>query len=349
MKQQKLKVALQASVFVLALSSSVLAQDITPNPSDEGLSRTSQENISKLLKDLEKRRPTIEGIEREKIKKLKELIQNKSGTNIGGGTKSVFSQLNGWCQEASILLARAEKMAAVKLLNSNSYAMANQILISGMKAALKGPSIPGLLDTLTRKSLERGIVLAHFLKIEDPSLSFEAQRHFYKILKNYYAFVQNDVIKNLDMPYHITYLDFRHRKRRNSPARFLKHSETIEHFEKRYVSYAQKQLSFLNESLTFLENQEGRDIALPIGPAQNYLKSVEYFSLEMANDLNNSLWQKRFACVILELLTIHQDLHEHNNGGGLYNGDNRIAVHMTYKELEKNIVVLNNTNTCKLR
>lgn len=223
----------------------------------------------------------------------------ESGTNIGGGVSSFDLDLQ-WCRSRVTYLEDKRTKTSLYLINSNNYYKASMKLIVAMKKAYEYQKSVNR-HSFTEKALERGLLMASKLGIPSPTEDYIGLRDQYQLLDSYLYFVINTVAKKLDIEVFIPYL--------KNPKQF-----DITYFEKNFVNYAQEQMNWVVDNLTYMGKSVNGFEAMPVGPAANFLQVAEIMALSTANDLLSSIWKYRFSCAIEKLFYTFENARNYNNG-----------------------------------
>ncbi len=255
-----------------------------------------------------------------------------SGTNIGGGNESIDFVAT-WCQEAVSTLKEHKESAKIQVHQGN-YHTASLTLVSGLVRALEQSQSENNY-LFTYKALLRGLSLAEFLDVGRVDKSSFEKEATYNLLRSYYDFVIETVARDLDFDVYIPYLRCVDCELHDA-----------DHFERRFVNYVVKQLSYIQRTLVNVIHREGYIEITPIGPESYYLKSMEFFAQYTAEDLKNSLWKQRFSCVISELKSLNGKLQHYNQGNTSLYPDSRIAVNMVGNQVYRIISRLRTEANC---
>lgn len=257
------------------------------------------------------------------------------GTNVGGGTISSDISFH-WCCSSAVTLEEYLSLSKLKLNSTGSYYQANKILVNGMIAGLKSNNKSA--HTFTFKALERGLQIASFLGVGKPYNCRKANWRFNNILKKYYKFVLKHVSRDLDLNGYVPYLE-------------AQSNLNIREFESRFVKYASSQLIWMNDNLTTGRIISGEGEIAPVGDASDYLLVAQLMSIFTAEDLINSLWNKRFTCAIEKLINLHDIILRYDPKGNHEMSeheyeDDRIAVNMVSYKLEEIIKKISSNDSC---
>jgi hypothetical protein len=235
------------------------------------------------------------------------------GSNIGGGNNG-SEYMATWCKDQSGLLRNYRDRALLKVRNTGDFNLANKILNDGIIQALKGHK--GNNESFLEKSLTRGLEISRNLEATSATNSLRKAMVVNNILINYYNFILETVINNLDIGAYIPYIQ--------SNADQM--DERAAHFEENFVLYASTQLDWIISTLTAESVIGGKTIIVPVGDAKSLIKVAMILTQGTAEDLSDSLWNLRFSCAISSLQILNETITSYDQGNREMFDDEKGAV-----------------------
>lgn len=249
-----------------------------------------------------------------------EKVSKGSGTNIGGGNNG-SEYLATWCRGQTSLLKSVRDRANLKLDNTGDYNAANKILNNGLVQALS--NVESNNTSFLVKSLTRGLTIAGQLNATSGGVSERKAMATNHILNNYYDFIIEVVAKDLDLNAHIPFLES------------SEMDESAAHFEEAFVKYAHAQLQWILSTLVNEVRIGDKTQIVPVGDARSILKVALTLSGATAEDLEESLWNYRFSCSILDLKALNESLKEYDLGNTEMFEDEKQALTFTTKKIRE--------------
>jgi hypothetical protein len=253
----------------------------------------------------------------------------KSGTNIGGGNLG-SEYIASWCRGQTSLLRNYLSRADLKVEHSGDYASANKILNNGIIQALSDNTNGN--DAILVRSLNRGLEIARSLEATSAKNSERKSFVVNNVLRSYYNFMINTVANNVG-EYTIG-----HRDDMDRDATLI---------EKKFVEYASQQLNWITQNLVSESRLGNKMQIIPVGEARSVLKVMLTLSAGTSEDLNDSLWNRRFSCAIQDLNVLNDTLTQYDQGNREMFDDEKEA--LTYATTELRRVASNITlnNSCR--
>lgn len=262
-----------------------------------------------------------------------EKVSKGSGTNIGGGNNG-SEYLATWCRGQTSLLRNVRDRARLKLDSTGDYNAANKILNNGLVQALS--SVENNNDSFLVKSLTRGLTIAGQLNATSGGVSERKAMATNHILNNYYEFIIEVVAKDLDLNAHIPYL---------SDAGDM--DQRAAHFEEAFVQYAHAQLQWILVNLVNTVRIGDKFQVVPVGDARSVLKVALTLSGATAEDLDESLWNRRFSCAISSLQKLNESLKDYDLGNREMFEDEKQALTYTTQEISRIARTLKLSESCQ--
>ena len=267
--------------------------------------------------------------------KPKPPTQTVAGTNTGGSDAAMNFTIE-WCHGAIAILEEAQRRELNQEVRGNKP-QALKVLIDGLDKALADEQNANSEDTLTFRMLDRGKKLAQ--AVQDTTLDdVDGLDTSINAMKMYYTFVEQ-MSRELDVVYYV-------------PAHYAHHgckscgTVDMDQFEEKYEQYAKAQLVWVagarnpytkmisgnfTDSIT-AKDGSGMEIH-PKGSAKALLKMEELTTQNVTEDLVDSIFNARYACVVKSMVILNGDLANHNGGDmGIY-GDDRYAINETIPAL----------------
>jgi len=263
----------------------------------------------------------------------RELGVSNCGANCG------TADLDAWCAKITRVLRRELSKAQLQIQYEN-FIFANQILRTSLIAASDSLNAdPNLGGPMTKRLIDRGLVLVQALdnaNLGIGRLGLVTKAHF---LVNYVQLIL-DVEKHLDRPLYIPYLyKYGRCHRRECPGEFR-----FDLFEQRYIEFAQRQLSFLNNEFTHVVFRDGASEVIPLGNPKAFLVLAELVTSFVAEDLTSNLYAYAYACVVQDLQALSDSLRCYNWYGDktVYPND-RWAINSSSMEIDH---LIHQMNSC---
>jgi hypothetical protein len=229
-----------------------------------------------------------------------------AGAETGKGTVPSASDLSGYCDSAIGILVRAKRIAREQFADGDLAGSRNTLVQGLVKALASFGNVNDMDAPLTKLSIVRGIDLNSAFQDncgdDQQCLGLQARTALF-FMGKYYDYILGPVA-SLDRQYYIPYVTRYHHCRSYEclPADFGNE------FFVAYKSSAEALLNFYN-------GQDPRS-GLPDTLAKDVyeLNVAERVLGWAAEDLNNDLWRRSFACLIQELSDGSQDIAAFNSG-----------------------------------
>ena len=243
----------------------------------------------------------------------------------GGGQSGSYSEFYSSCDSAVGQLRRALRIAE---FHQGNFVAIRQILVAGLANALR--EIPSKVDPLTKRAVERGLVLnSQFMggcgSLQGPVLSEcqdLARRTAVYFLSKYYDYILGSVYP-LDhdywIPYYARYRDCRYDDNGCWPQGFR---------DRFFVAYKASARALLQ----FYIGDDGGGMPEALAMDSYELHVAEHVLKWAADDLNLDLFRRRFACVDSELQDAAHDLADYNAGNRMIFANSRQAVEYARSE-----------------
>jgi hypothetical protein len=225
-----------------------------------------------------------------------------------------------WCGDIVSTLRDAERNSD-RQAQMGYFNESVNTLYRGLVAASKLRPSP-LNGPLTARSTKRGVELAKNLTMAVVGKANAAQT-LHVFLKDYYDFVR-EVAYDIDIRLYIPY-------RRNHNDGALGNRE----YETRYVIYIQRQLQMVVNSLAEEGTRHGREVVYPLGSDKAFLTAAEVVTRGAADDLEESVWAPRYACVHRGLQALAYQLWRFNTGKSSTFHDPVSAVFYSYYDTKE--------------
>lgn len=235
------------------------------------------------------------------------------GSNIGGANTG-SEYLATWCRNQSSLLRNYRDRALLKVNNKGDFNLANKILNDGIVQALK--SYKGDSEAILAKSLTRGLEISRNLEATSAKNPERKAMVTNNILLNYYTFMLDAVLNDLDIGAYIPY-----RQSTNDQM-----DKRATHFEEKFVIYASAQLEWIISNLTSQSRLGNKAIVVPVGDAKTLIKVSMILIKGTADDLDTSLWNYRFSCAISDLQVLYETITSYDQGNREMFDDEKVAV-----------------------
>lgn len=257
-----------------------------------------------------------------------------SGTNIGGGNNG-SEYLAIWGRGSISFLRNFKNKAALKLNNTGDYNVANKLLTDGIIQALENSA--NAKSTFLHKSLVRGLTISNHLGATLGGNTERKARAANYILDSYYDFMIEVVAENLDLNGKIPYMNSSDDQMDKAAARF----------EQNFVIYANTQLNWILNTLTSEVRIGDRVQVVPVGDINSVFKVALTLIAGTATDLEESLWNYRFSCSILDLQNLNDTLKAYDQGNKEMFEDEKQALAYTTSELRRISKTLVTKESCR--
>lgn len=261
-------------------------------------------------------------------------LKSDGGSNIGGGNNG-SEYLATWCKGQSSLLRNYRDRALLKVSNTGDFNLANKILHDGIIQALKSNQSDS--ESFLSKSLTRGLEISRNLEATSAKNADRKAMVINNILINYYDFVLETVIKDLDLGAYIPYMQSSHDQLDLRAA----------HFEENFVIYASAQLEWILANLTKETKLGDKTIVVPVGDAKALIKVAMTLTKATAEDLEESLWNRRFSCAIGDLQILNETITSYDQGNREMFDDEKIAVGYLASEIKRIARTLKLKESCR--
>lgn len=193
--------------------------------------------------------------------------------------------VDSFCRDRIKVLKNAYRLAEVESQAGNHAASA-AILEKALRTAAS-QILPRYSSTITSKAIKRGVTLVAALKAVPETR--QKTRTINNFLFNYFVFIE-DVSNRLDVPYfQPSHGGFGHITASNTK------------FEKLLVSFAQEQVKMVLNTMTTVDSQGRNQVIYPVGSPTLLLKALQVTTASTANDLSDSIFAPRYACMIDDL------------------------------------------------
>jgi len=248
-----------------------------------------------------------------------------------------------WCSRATRVLRR-EKQRAMLQVQYDQLATAEQILMDALVTASQSLNINHRLGTpMTKRLIDRGVIYADGIK---NALNQNGSSRLSLLTEIDFMTGFIDLIvradEELNIPYYIPY-HYRYGRCRDRCDGF-----DFRAFERLYLQYAHAELKFVVDHSVNRDYHNGRVVVTPIGRPAAFLKLAELSSGLLAKEISETLEAYRNACVVSDLMSLHDILRDYNLfGDRSYFPNERYAIEGTAQEISR---ILNNfTNgSCSL-
>lgn len=225
-------------------------------------------------------------------------MRSDGGSNIGGGNNG-SEYLATWCRGQSSLLRNYRDRAILKVRNKGDYNLANKILNDGIIQALQ--SQKGDNNSFLAKSLSRGLEISRNLGATSATNDERKAMVVNNVLINYYDFMIETVVKDLDIGAYIPYMQ-------------SQMDERAAHFEEKFIVYAASQLNWITANMTQTTRLGDKLTVVPVGDAETVIKVAMILIKGTADDLDESLWNLRFSCAITDLQILNETITSYDQG-----------------------------------
>ncbi len=210
------------------------------------------------------------------------------------------SEIHRWCKNKLRFLNRFKREATMHY-SYGQQEKALQVLTDGLIQA-SSQLDPYFSGALTSIAITRGVEYINALHLQAQGNRLQVKTMAY-FLFEYYEFITY-VANNLDMPYYTP-----------GNCRFCRMGKHKK-FEKKFVVFAKKQLEMVLKTMTEVDYERGhQSVVYPIGNPASVLIALELATGFMKNDLESSLYSRRFACTILDLQDLNTSLYRYNSTG----------------------------------
>jgi hypothetical protein len=249
-------------------------------------------------------------------------MKSDGGSNIGGG--NIGSEyLATWCRSQSSLLRNYRDRALLKVSNTGDYNLANKILTDGIIQALK--SNKGDSDSFLVRSLNRGLEISRNLDATSAKNPERKAMVTNNILISYYNFMLETVVKDLDLGAYIPYIQSNDEQM----------DERAAHFEENFIIYASVQLDWIISNLTRESRLGDKTIVVPVGDAKALIEVAIILTKGTTEDLDDSLWNRRFSCAISDLQILNETITSYDQGNKEMFDDEKVAVGYLSHEIKR--------------
>lgn len=248
---------------------------------------------------------------------------------------SDIAAVSDWCSRVTRILRR-EKQRAMIQVQSDRLASAEQILKDALVTASQSlRANPSLGTPMTKRMIDRGVIYASGI---ENALNKDGSSRLSLLTEIDFMTGFIDLIvradEELDIPYYIPY-QYRYGRCRESCDGF-----DFRSFERLYLQYAYEELKFVVDHSVNQDYQDGRVVVTPIGRPAAFLKLAELSSGLLAKELADTLEAYRNACVVTDLMSLHDILRDYNLfGDRSYFPTERYAVEGAAQEINR---ILNN-------
>jgi hypothetical protein len=202
-----------------------------------------------------------------------------------GESREAYDSVSSFCRDRIKGLKNAYRLAEIESQAGNHAASA-AILEKALRAAAAQIS-PRYASTITSKAIKRGVILVSNLKSSQESR--QKVRTINNFLFNYFVFIE-DVSNNLDVPFYEA-----------SNGGFSRIAVNNTKFEKLLVRFAQKQVEMVLDTMSTTTHEGRSEVIYPIGSPTLLLTALKVTTISMADDLSESIFASRYACMIDDL------------------------------------------------
>lgn len=194
-----------------------------------------------------------------------------------------YDSVSSFCRDRLKVLRNAYRLAEIE-----SQAGNHSVSAGILEQALRDAALdiqPRYATTITSKAIKRGITLVNGLKSTLDSR--QKVRTINNFLFNYFLFIE-DVSNRLDIPYYQV-----------GNGGFSRINSNNTQFEKLLVHFAQEQVRMVLNTMSTQDNRSA--VIYPIGSPTLLLTALKITSAIAANDLSDSIFASRYACMIDDL------------------------------------------------
>jgi phosphotransferase system HPr-like phosphotransfer protein len=207
-------------------------------------------------------------------------------------SREAVDSVSSFCRDRVKVLRGAYRQAEIESQAGN-HAVSATILEKALRTAASQIT-PRYASTITSKAIKRGVVLLTSLKAAPETR--QKVRTINNFLFNYFVFIE-DVSNRLDVPYfQPAHGGFGHITASNTK------------FEKLLVNFAQEQVSMVLNTMSTTANEGRTEVIYPIGSPTLLLTALKVTTASMANDLSDSIFAPRYACMIEDLTIASEEI-----------------------------------------